>query len=111
MTRPISPRQPQQKTKQVIDKKWIEVDQHGCLSHCIHRTCQSANSRKEISHVIASGTPIEKDENATPYPCEVIFHRVGLRSLYVVIGINHADRIKIVVTAYESKSHTKERKP
>lgn len=53
-------------------------------------------SRKEISHVIALGMPIEKDEDATPYPCEVIFCQVGSHSLYVIVGINHTDRKKLL---------------
>jgi hypothetical protein len=77
--------------------------------HARVRIAERKISRKEISHVIAFGTSIEKDENATPYPCEVIFCQVGLRSLYVVIGINHTDRVKIVVTAYESRRHQKEK--
>jgi hypothetical protein len=78
--------------------------------HARVRMAERKISRKEISHAIALGTPIEKDENATPYPCEVIFCRVRLRALYVVVGINHADKIKIVVTAYESGCQRKERK-
>ncbi len=78
--------------------------------HARERMGKRKISRKEISHAIAFGTPIEKDENATPYPCEVIFCQVGSRSLYVVVGTNHADRIKIVVTAYESGRRRKERK-
>lgn len=77
--------------------------------HARERMAERKISRKEISHVIALGTPIEKDKDATPYPCEVIFCQVGSRSLYAIVGVNHADRIKIVVTAYESRRrHRKE---
>ena len=78
--------------------------------HARERMAERKFSRKDISHAIALGIPVEKDENATPYPCELIFCRVSSRSLYVVVGTNHADRIKIAVTAYESKRPYKEKK-
>ncbi len=57
-------------------------------------------SKQEITYALSRGVLMKKIEDATPFPKEEISCQVGSRWLFVVVAVNHADKVKVVITVY-----------
>ena len=60
-------------------------------------------SKEEVAHTLSLGVSIKKHEDAGRFSKEEVSCQVGSRFIHVVVGINHASKIKIAITAYAKK--------
>ena len=68
--------------------------------HARARMAERDISKEEVAHTLSLGVSIKKNQDAGRFPKEEVSCQVGSRFIHVVVGINHASKIKIVVTAY-----------
>jgi len=69
-------------------------------THARLRMLERNVSKQEIAYALLHGMAMKKNEYATPLPKEEISCRVGSRWLVIVITVNHADKVKVVITVY-----------
>ena len=69
-------------------------------AHARLRMLERNVSKQEIAYALLHGIPMKQNEHATPFPKEEISCQVGSRWLVVVIAVNHADKVKVVITVY-----------
>ncbi|HEY4032515.1 MAG TPA: DUF4258 domain-containing protein [Ktedonobacteraceae bacterium] len=68
--------------------------------HARARMAERDISKEEVAHTLSLGVSIQKNKEAGRFPKEEVSCQVGSCFIHVVVGINHASKIKIVVTAY-----------
>ena len=68
--------------------------------HARARMAERDISKEDVAHTLFLGVSIKKNQDTGRFPKEEVSCQVGSRFIHVVIGINHASKIKIVITAY-----------
>ena len=70
--------------------------------HAIRRMFQRHISQREIECLLADGQVIERYDEDFPLPSVLLNEpRPTKRPLHAVVGINDAERILVLITAYE----------